>query len=158
MQIPLGDPAPVLQRNLIFQVDPIGSPRRTGLFVFVPVVALLHHKINTSPAVAIIVIVALPQRAERVDRGFPVVAEVVSQHFKVGTIQITSKGHPAKQRLAIVDNCSTMNVDHRFTVCIFDLHPGVAEIPVKLSVVTEQKRVCGVIMLRLSCFGEQRNL
>lgn len=53
---------PMAKRDLRFRVDPVRLPIRAGQFVPVAIIPVLHHEIDPGPAVAIVVIVALPQR------------------------------------------------------------------------------------------------
>ena len=86
------------KRDLRFRVDPVRLPIRAGQFVSVAVIPVLHHEIDPGPAVAIVVIVALPQRSERIDGGFPVVAleshvtEAVALANRATTIKASPTG------------------------------------------------------------------
>ncbi len=55
---------PVTQRNFSFQVDPLRLPTGSGQFIEVAVVAMLHHEIDPCAAIAVVVVVALPDRTE----------------------------------------------------------------------------------------------
>ena len=67
---------PMLQGNFAFQSNPRRSPASTCFLVLVAVVAKLHHKVNASSAIAIVIVVGLPERAEGVYTDFPIVAEI----------------------------------------------------------------------------------
>ena len=74
---------PVPQRNLFLDRDSVITPAGAGLFVAIAVVTVFHDKVDSRSAVAVVVVIALPHSPERVDSGFPVVAEVVCEHLEV---------------------------------------------------------------------------
>src|SRR5436190_310909 len=85
-----------------YQSATISEPSGASEFVFVTVVAELHHEIDADPLVAIVVIVALPQRAEAVGGDLPVVAEVPAERLELSAVHVATKNHPFLIRLAAV--------------------------------------------------------
>ena len=132
---------PVPERDFVFQRDAIASPAGAGQFIAVAIIAVLHDKVDSRTFVSVVIIVALPKRAERIDRGLPIVPKVVRQDFKVRSVHIAAKWHATIKRLAIVDDWPAVDVDHRIALSIFYLLAGVSKIPVQLAVRAEQKRV-----------------
>ena len=84
---------PVAQGNFLFDISALVAPSLSGEFVAEPVVAELHHKVDSDRLVSVIVIVALPDGSEGIDTQFPVVAEVPSQGFHVGPIKVAAECH-----------------------------------------------------------------
>ena len=61
------------------------------------------------------------------------------QNFKVLAVHITTKRHSAIERLAVINDGSTVDVDHGFAIGILDLFAGVAKVPVQHAVGAKQK-------------------
>ena len=55
---------PVLKWDFRLQIRSRSFPAGSGEFVLVAVIAKLHHEVDPRPAVAVVVVVRLPQRAE----------------------------------------------------------------------------------------------
>ena len=96
-------------------------PAGAGHFVFVAVVAELHHVVDPHAFVAVVVVVRLPERAEGIDRDHPVVAKIPAQRFEFAAVQVAAKDHAFLVRLAVGDDLVAGRVDDRLAVLVLDL-------------------------------------
>ena len=147
---------PVLQRNVLLKVGPRRPPAGARSLVDVAVVAKLKHRIDPHAAVAVVVVVALPERAEGVDRHLVVVAEVVAEHLKVGAVGPAAKDHALAIRAAGIVNGVAKAVDDRRAVGITHPVASVAEVEIPAAVGADDEGVHGVVVLRIAGVGEER--
>src|SRR5438876_253700 len=84
------------------QMEPADAPTGAGHFVSVSEVAELHHVIDAHSAVAIIVVVRLPERAEGIDGEFIVIAEVMGEHLEFAAVEVAAEDHALAVGLASV--------------------------------------------------------
>src|SRR3954469_22869492 len=85
---------PVATRDLAAPADARAAPTGARHLVLVAEVAPFHHVVEPSGAVAIVVVVALPDRAERIYDKLVWIAEVVAQHFDVRAVRLETERHP----------------------------------------------------------------
>ena len=149
---------PVLLRHIGLEVRPRCSPAGTSEFVLVAIVAVLHHPVDPHALVAVVVIVALPERAERIDGDFVVVAEVVAEHLEIGAVGLATKHHPFAERLSRVVDHVAKPVLHGITVFVVHRLARVAKIEVPPSIGADGEGVHGMVMLRRACLREERFL
>ena len=84
---------PVSARNLGLPIGAFDLPARAVGLVRIPVVTELHHVVDACCSIAVIIVVRLPKRSERVDGNFVVVSEVMTEHFHIAQIFVASKHH-----------------------------------------------------------------
>ena len=150
---------PVLERDLRLHADPRLPPARTGDFVGVAVVAVLHHLVDADPLVAIVIVVALPKTAKGVDVDFPVVAEIPAQHFQIGPVQLTAEDHAlAVGAIVFIGAFDPMDVGDEVAILVTEPLPGVAEVEIQTPVGSEMERVDAVVVLLAPDAGEQQLL
>ena len=149
---------PVLQRDVGLEVCPRCSPAGSGQLILVAVVAVFQHPVDTHALVAIIVVIALPERAKRVDGDFVVVAEVVAEHLKVSAVGLAAKHHPFAERFSSVVHDIAEPVLYRIAVFVMHRLARVAEVKIPAAVRADCEGVHGVIVLRRTRLGEERFL
>src|ERR1051325_756147 len=81
----------VLRGALALRCLPPRAPARAGDLIREPVVAELHHKIDAHAAVPVVVIVRLPERAERIDGDLVIVAKIPAERLDVGAIEVADR-------------------------------------------------------------------
>ena len=108
----------MLFRDSLFHVGTLGTPCSSSKLILVAVIAVLHHVIDAHPAVAIIIIVALPQRTKAVDGDHPVVAKVPAQRLHLTAIKFAAKHHPFLIRRALIIHHITGEIGHGVAVLI----------------------------------------
>ena len=149
---------PVLQRHLGLEVCPRRSPAGASEFVLVAVVAVLHHPVDPHALVAIVVVVALPERAERVDGDFVVVAEVVAEHLEIGAVGLATEDHPVAEGFSGVVDHVPEPVLHRIAVFVMHRLARVAKIKIPAAIRADAEGVHGMIVLRRTRLREERFL
>ena len=147
---------PVPQWDFCFPSSAVGLPPGTGLLVFVSVVAVFDDIVDPHSAVAVVIVVRLPQPAERVDSHFPVVTEVPGERFEVGPIEVTAKDHALLVRLASVFDDVALLVDNRLSVLVADLLSGISKIEVELAIRTKDERMNSMVVLSPGDPGEHQ--
>src|SRR5690606_1229667 len=133
--------------DLLLPVRAWGLPARSGQFVLVAEVSELHDIINADSPVPIIIIVGLPDRAEGIDAGLPVVSKVPAQRLELAPIQIASEDHPLLIRLAVGLHLIARLVDDRISILIPDLFSFVSEVEIELAIRTKMGCVDSVIVV-----------
>ena len=108
-----------------------------------------------TPSVAVVVVVGLPERAERVDGDFVIVAEVVPERLEVAAVEVAAEDHALAVGLAAVVDDVAGAVDDRLAVLVVDGVPLVAEVPVELAVGSEDEGVGRVVVLGRADLREQ---
>src|SRR6476469_10052130 len=138
---------PVLLRNLLLQVFPRRLPRGAGQLVLIAVVAVSHDVVDPHAAVAVVVVVALPDRAKGIDRQLPVVAKVPAQRLHAAAIEVAAKDHAFLIRLAPRGDFIAGLIDDRLAVLVLELLAFVAEIEIQLALGPENEGVNSVVVL-----------
>ena len=87
----IGVPVPV--RNVRMHSRTFFYPGTAGQLVMVTKIAELHDVIDAHRRIAVVVVVTLPDRAERIDRGHPIVPKVPTQRLQFAAVQVTAKYH-----------------------------------------------------------------
>ena len=149
---------PVLQRHIGLEVRPRCSPAGACEFVLVAIVAVLHHPVDPHALVAVVVVVALPERAERVDGDFVVVAEVVAEHLEISAVGLATKHHPFAERFSRVVDDIAEPVLHRIALFVVHRLTRVAKIEIPPAIGADDERMHGMIVLRLAGLREERLL
>ena len=149
---------PVATGDLRFEVGARHLPPLAVSLVHITVVAILHDPVDPHAAVAVVVVVALPQRAKRIDRYFVIVAEVVAEHLEVTPVGAAAKRHSLTVWLARVVHGIASKINHGLAVFIVYRVTGVSEVKIPTPVGANRKRMHRMVVLRLACFCEQRFL
>ena len=127
--------------------NPFRLPAGSGQFIPVTVVAELHHGIDADSSIAIIVVVRLPDAAERIDGDHPVIAKVPRQSFELAEVGIAAKDHALLVRLHRLGDGVARHVGQRSPLSILELFAFVAEVEIQLPVWTKHERVDSVVVL-----------
>jgi hypothetical protein len=116
---------------------------------------MLEHGVDPHAPVAVVVVVALPERAEGVDRHLVVVAEVVAEHFEVAAVGPAAEDHPLPVGLArIVDDVAEA-IHDGLAIAVVDGPARVTEVEVPAAVGADHEGVHRVIVLRHTGLREQ---
>ncbi len=143
------------QGNLLFDVGTLIAPTPTGKLPAITVVAKLHHIVDANTAVAVVIVVGLPDGTEAIHRNFPVVAEVPAESLKIRTILVTTENHALLIGFPTVVHLVAGFVDDRFAILILDLPSSVAEVKVKLTVRTKVNGVYAMVVLGAGYAGKK---
>ena len=146
---------PVLQRHLRLEVGAGNPPAGPRQFVDVAVVAVFHHPVDADAAVAVVVVVALPEAAKGIDCNLIVIPEVVAENLKVAAIWLAAKDHALSEGVARVVDRLAEAVVQQVAVTVMDRPAGVAEVEIEPAVRADRKGVNRMVMLRPSGFGEE---
>ncbi len=146
---------PVAERNLRLDVRAAGLPAGASSLVHIAIVAILKDGVDPHPLVAVVVVVALPERSEGVDSHLVVVAEVVAKHLEVAAVGPAAKYHSLPVGLAGGVDGIAEPVDNRPAVTIVHMVAGVAEVEVPAAVGTYHEGVHRVVVLRLPGLREE---
>ena len=146
---------PVPERDLGLQVRAARLPAGPAPLVHVAIVAIFHHEVDPHSLVAVVVVVALPERAERVHRHLVVVAEVVAEHLEVGAVGPATEDHALAVGLSTVVDRVAETIHHRLAVTVMDGPAGVAEVEVPAAVGADHEGVHRVVVLGLARLREQ---
>ena len=149
---------PVLQRDVGLEVCPRCSPAGACEFVLIAIVAVFQHPVDAHALVAIVVVVALPERAERVDGDFVVVAEVVAKHLEIRAVGLAAEDHPVAERFSRVVHDVAESVLHRIAVFVVHRLSRVAKIKIPPAIGANCKGMHGMIVLRRTRLREERLL
>ena len=95
---------------------PPDPPSRASYFVGITVVAELHDIIDAHTAIAIVVIVGLPKRAERIHGDLVIVTEVPRQRFHIATIHVAAESHSHAIRVASICDFVASQVNDRLHI------------------------------------------
>src|SRR6185369_16435963 len=98
-------------------------------------------------AVAVVVVVALPDGAEGVDGELVRIAEVVAEHLEARTVRLEAEGHPFLIRRALLLDTIARLVDEHLARRIHDRARFVAAVEVETAVGAEDEGVRGVIVI-----------
>ena len=149
---------PMALRYFGLEIRPRHLPACSGALVDVAVVAPLHDEVDPHPLIAVVVVVALPERAVGIDRDFVVVAEVVAENLEVAAVGIAAEHHPLPVGLAAVVDDIPHPVDDRLALRIVDGVTGVAEVEIPAAVGADGEGMDGMVVLRVAGLCEQRLL
>ena len=149
---------PVPVRDLLLDVRPRGGPTGAGDLVLEAVVAELHDVVDAHAFVTVVVVVALPDRAERIDRELPVVAEVPAKRLDVGAVELTAEHHAILVGGVAAAHLVAGLVDDDLAVFVVERSAGVAEIEIQPPVGAEVEGVDAVVVLRAPDLGEHQLL
>ena len=141
---------PVPLRDFRFEVRALRLPARAGLLVGVAEVAVVHHVIDAHALVAVVVVVALPHRAERIHGDLVVVAEVVPERLDIARhalfqINVAAEHHALPVGRALVRDFIADDVLHDLSVGPREFGDRVARVEIKFPVRSEDKCVDLVI-------------
>src|SRR5687767_5673891 len=108
---------PVPVRNGIFHIGTAGLPACPRELIFISIIAIIHYIIYTNTAVAIIIIITLPDISVAVYCRFIVVPEVIAQAFYLRTVRVATEYHsfPVFARTDFI----SILVKHHFTFFVF---------------------------------------
>src|SRR5207302_5225783 len=106
-------------------------------------------------AIAVVVVVALPDRAERIDRQLPVVAKVPTERLDAAAVEIAAKSHALLIRLPPRGDLIARLVDDRLAVLVLELLAFVAGVAVELAVGSEDEGVNAVVVLHAADAAKQ---
>ena len=164
---------PVPLRHLRVHSGALGLVSRSGQLVAIPVVPPFDDVVQAAGVASVVIVVRLPQAAQRIDGDLVVVAEVVSEDFQFAAVRVASKHHPTleaaskflqtsrefrslgirsgTQGLCVipVQYGLAESVDRQPPVLVMDIPTGIAHVPVQLAIGTERQRVRRVIVLWL---------
>ena len=129
-----------------------------GDLVPVAVVAELHDVVDAHALVTVVVVVALPDRAEGIDRDLPVVAEVPAERLDAGAVELAAEHHAILVGGVAAAHLVAGLVGDDLAVLVVQRSPGVAEIEIQPPVGAEVEGVDAVVVLRAADFGEHQLL
>ena len=136
---------------VFFLIGALGAPAAPGEFVGVAVVAELHDIVDAYALVAIVVIVRLPDCAERIYGDLVVVAEVEAERFDPTHVEVAAEHEPLPVWLAAtVDLVAGLVDDEVFTVRRFQATSVVADVEIQFTVRSEHECVCAVVVIYAS--------
>ena len=149
---------PVTVRDFCLDVCAGRLPASTGEFILISVVAEFHHIVDADSAIAIIVVIRLPDGPEAVHAEFPVIAEVPAERFDAAAVQFTAEGHAFLIGFACCADFVAGEVDHDLSIGGVQLFAAVAEVEVETTIRPEREAVDAVIVLRALNAGEEHFL
>ena len=133
-------------------------PSRHGEFIGVTVVSEFHHEIDPDPAVAVIIVVRLPDGSKGVHRHLVVVPEIPAQGLQFAPIEIAAENQTLPIRFAVPDHFVARLVHNQpGAVRGLELMPAVAHVEIKFSVGSEHKRMSPVIVIHTG-YPRKQNL
>ncbi len=149
---------PVTQGNFLFDIGALVAPSLPGELIAEPVIPEFHHEVNPHRLVSIIVIVTLPDGPEGIDAQFPVIPEIPSQSFHVGSIEVAAEGHALLVGLTTGFDFIASLVGNDLPLGICQLTRSVSKIEIEFPVGTKGECVNSVIVLRSTNLGKERFL
>src|SRR5207244_13468522 len=121
----------------------------------IPMCPLPHDIAYENAEVTVVVFIALPERAERINRQLPVVAKIPAECFYAAAVKIAAKSHPLLIRLPAITHFIAGLINDRFAVLVFELLALVAEVEVQLAIGPKDESMNPVIVLRAADAAEQ---
>src|SRR5690349_18502105 len=101
----------ILRRAFGFSFLPGRWPASARHFIAVAVVPKFHDVIDPHAAIAIVVIVALPQRSERIDRHLVIVSKIPRESFQFASVGVTSEDHAHSIGFAVAVYFVSIEID-----------------------------------------------
>ena len=138
---------PVTLGNLALPSRALLTPARAGQFVAVAEIAVLHHVVDADALVAVIVVVGLPNGAERIHRQFIVVAEVVSQDLDPREVLVQSECEALPIGFAAGDDLVALGIDDQPAIGRVQLPAVIAHVEVEFSVGAKDECMDAVIVI-----------
>ncbi len=141
--------------NVLLHVGALVAPSLTREFAAITVIAELHDVIDADAAVAVVIVVGLPNAAEAVHGRFPVVAEIPTQSLEIRTVLVATKDHALLVGITTIVDLVSCLVDDRLAVLVLDLPSRVSEIEVEFPIGTEMDGMNAMIVLRTRNTGKK---
>ncbi len=85
-------------RHVFVLAGASAAPSRARKLIEVAEIAALHHIVQSTATISVIVVVALPDVSERINGRLIVIAEIVAEYFKITSVELATKDHPAPVR------------------------------------------------------------
>ena len=170
---------PVALRHFGMHTGALRLVARPCQLVAISVVPTFDDVIQAAGVASVVVVVRLPQSAQRIDGDLVVVAKVVSEDLQLAAVRVAAEYHPALEgagkflepprefrslgirslaqavRVIPVQHRIAETVDRQPRVLVVDISTGVAHVPVQLAVGTEGQRMRRVIVLLLPGLHEE---
>lgn len=121
-------------------------------------VAEFHHVVDANALIAVIIVVALPESAEGIDRDHPVVAEIPAQCFKLGAIHVAAENHALTVGFPVCFYFESGLVHDQLAVLVLNLAAGIAKVEIQLAVRPHHDLVNAVIVLGAGDAAEEHGL
>ena len=158
---------PMAKGDFLLHIGAFARPGRAGHFVLEPEISVLHHVVDADAFIAVIIVVGLPERAERVDGHLIVIAEIVGQHFEFGTVDVHSENHAVAIRHRIAaglrarlagDDGVAKHIHYFRSIRTMQFLARVAHVEVQFAIGPEDEGVNRVVVLHAANLAEQHFL
>ena len=139
---------PVAARNFLLAVGPVIRPASSRELVTIAIIAKFHDVIDANALIAVVIIIALPDRAKAIDRDLPVIAEVPSEGFDATAIGFATKDQSLLIRFAVLRDHMTGKIGDGLTVFVANLAAVIADVKIKPAIRSEHHLMSPMIVLR----------